>query len=62
MIKSYALEQPDPSDRYTWYLKALLFDELGHPNEAVECYDRTLEIDPDYYKHLKLTKVMHFIV
>ncbi|MBD0359610.1 MAG: hypothetical protein ICV56_02735 [Nitrososphaeraceae archaeon] len=52
MIKSYALEQPDPNDRYTWYLKALLFDGAGQLNEAAECCDRKLETDPDYYKRL----------
>ncbi len=33
-----------------WYLKGYTLSRLGRYDEAISCYDRALEIDPEYYQ------------
>jgi len=35
-----------------WYDKGVAFGNLGKLQEAIDCYDRALEIDPRYAKAL----------
>jgi tetratricopeptide (TPR) repeat protein len=55
-IKSYASEQLNSNDTYTWYVIALIFDGLGQLHEALKYYDKILQADPDYYKHTLVNK------
>jgi tetratricopeptide (TPR) repeat protein len=38
----------DPKYFNAWYSKGIVIAQLGKYNEAVECFDKALEIDPQF--------------
>ncbi len=38
----------NPQDAYAWCQKGIAFNNLGRCDEAIQAYDRTIEIDPQY--------------
>ena len=41
--KAISLKQNDPD---LWYMKGIALRSLGRYNEAIECFNKSLEIDP----------------
>ena len=46
-----------PNDVYPLYRKGLAVDKLGKYDEAIECYDKALAIDPNYEPALNNKKI-----
>ena len=42
-----------PDDADAWYNKGNIFSNLRNFDEAIKCYDKALEIKPDYANALK---------
>jgi tetratricopeptide (TPR) repeat protein len=55
----------DSENKDTWYNKAFDFDNLGEYEEAIECYDAAIELDPEdsiawYNKGVALVKISRY--
>ena len=49
--QAISLDQKDPD---LWNLKGVALRSLGRYNEAIECFNKSLGIDPVSYTHLTL--------
>ena len=39
---------PYPPNKYAWYNKGIDLDAMGRYEDAINCYDKAIEIDPLY--------------